>query len=117
MIQISCVCAGKKHATYNYHALGKCDISPPSGRFISNFSQTFGPRELNRPTKFRSNQPPLTLSNRCSNFVFQWRPCFLRYANVQVSSLYDLRFGPNDQFFMEIADYSNNYNRVLALCA
>ncbi len=36
------------------------------------------------PTEFRSDRPPLTLSNWCLNLFGQWRPCFLRYANVLI---------------------------------
>ncbi len=36
------------------------------------------------PIKFRSDWPLLTLSNRCLKLFGQWRPCFLRYANVLI---------------------------------
>ena len=36
----------------------------------------------NMPTKFRSDQSMSTWFNRCSNLIGQWRPCFLRYANI-----------------------------------
>ncbi len=36
------------------------------------------------PIEFRSDWPLLTLSNRCLNLFGQWRPCFLRYANVLI---------------------------------
>ncbi len=55
MIQILCICVKTAQYTIIYY-LEKCDITPQ------------GPS--NKPTKFRVNRPPLTLSNRCSNFIF-----------------------------------------------
>ncbi|KAL0151610.1 hypothetical protein M9458_053011, partial [Cirrhinus mrigala] len=44
------------------------------------------------PSEFRSDRPPLTMSNRCSNFIGRWQPCFLRYANVLIDP-----YGPLDK--------------------
>ncbi len=39
--------------------------------------------ESNRPVQFRSERPPLTLSNRCSNYIGH---VFWRYANVLINT-------------------------------
>ncbi len=36
------------------------------------------------PTEFHYDQPPITVSNKCSNFIGQWQPCFFIYANVLI---------------------------------
>ncbi len=37
------------------------------------------------PIEFRFDWPLLTLSNRCLKLFGQWRPCFLRYANILIA--------------------------------
>ncbi len=44
------------------------------------------------PTEFRSDRPPVTMFNRCLKLFGQWRPCFLRYANVLIDT-----YAPLDQ--------------------
>ncbi len=62
MIRISCVC-GKFRNVQSFTHLRKWDSSqsPISFTFLTDL---WG-RESNRPTEFRSDQPTLTLSNRC----------------------------------------------------
>jgi len=50
--------------------------APPGGGVL-NFSQA-----SRATSEFRSDWPPLTLSDSCSNFISRSRPCFLSYANV-----------------------------------
>ncbi len=60
------------------YTLKKCDTAPPPQWLISfKFLTDLWGHESNRPTEFRSDRPSLTLSNRCSNFIGQWQPCFL----------------------------------------
>ncbi len=69
----------------------KISLAPTSGWFLLKFLQTF--RAMSKHAyRVCSDQPPLTLSNRCLKLFGQWHPCFLRYTNV----LIDTR-GPLDQ--------------------
>ncbi len=81
MIWILCVCV-KNRATYKHFCPWKMGYRPPVADFFQ-ISHLWG-LGSNRPTEFCSNWPLLTLSNRCLNFVGQWQPCFLRYANVLI---------------------------------
>ncbi len=62
------------------------------------------------PTEFRSDQTPLTLSNWCLNLFGQWRPCFLRYANVLIIDCAPMDQDAAYQFWSRSDQRSRSYS-------
>ncbi len=59
-------------------------------------------RESNRSTEIRSDRPPLTLSNRCSKVIGQWRPCFWEICKCTHIHLWHFVPRPSTAIFMLI---------------